>query len=209
MHPFKKTLTTLKKLYPGIEPALDYSNPFDLAIATILSAQCTDKRVNEVTQTLFKKYRRAEDYLNVATSELEQDIHSTGFYKNKTKNIRGFCKMLIQDFKGVVPQTMEELLMLPGVGRKTANVILTNGFGKIEGLCVDTHVTRLAQRLGLSKSKDAIKIEQDLMKLAPKKEWPHITHALIWHGRNVCLARTPRCELCPITAQCNYFKNPQ
>ena len=171
-------------------------------VATILSAQCTDERVNIVTADLFRKYRKPEDYLNVPETELQQDIRTTGFFRNKTRSIQGACKMLVEEFDGEVPKTMEDLLKLPGVARKTANVVLGVAFGIAAGIVVDTHVGRLSNRLGLTKQKDAVKIENDLLELVPKKDWIIFSHLLIFHGRRVCKARRPLCEECVVEKLC-------
>ena len=190
------------EVYPGAHCELDYRNPLQLLIATILSAQCTDKRVNMVTPALFKKYKTAADYAKAPQTELEKAIKSTGFFRNKTKSIRAATSTIAEKFGGRVPETMEELRELPGVGRKTANVVLGNAFGKNEGIVVDTHVTRLSQRLGLTKRKDAEKIERDLMKLVPREHWTNWSHWLIWHGRRRCFARKPDCSQCEIFRLC-------
>ena len=192
----------LKRAYPDAETALNYSNPFELLIATILSAQSTDVRVNIVTADLFRKYKKPEDYLKVPPSELEKDIHSTGFFRNKTKSIQGTAKMLTEEYGGEVPHTMDELLELPGVARKTANVVLGNAFGVKAGVVVDTHVTRLSHRLALSEEKTAEKIEQDLIPIVPKKDWVIFPHLMIYHGRKICKARNPLCEECTIEKLC-------
>ncbi|MEK6902713.1 MAG: endonuclease III [archaeon] len=193
----------LTKLYKEPKIGLEgWKNPVELAISTILSAQCTDVRVNMVAKELFKKYKKAEDYLRVKPEELEQDIRSTGFYKNKAKNIRGFCQKVISDFGGNVPDTMEELITLPGVGRKTANIILANAFGKNEGIAVDTHVFRVSQRLGLAAANNPVKVEQQLMEIVDKEDWATLTDYLIWHGRRVCVAQKPRCSACPLLKYC-------
>jgi endonuclease-3 len=196
----------LKKAYPGAHCALNHSNAFELLIATILSAQCTDQRVNIVTADLFRKYRGPEDYLKVSQFELEKDIHSTGFFRNKAKNIQATCRKIIDDFGGEVPQTMDELLTLPGVARKTANVVLGNAFGVASGVVVDTHVARLSQRLGLTKNENAEKIEKDLIELVPKKHWIMFSHWLIFHGRQICQARKPRCRECVLAEVCPSFE---
>jgi endonuclease-3 len=171
-------------------------------VATILSAQCTDERVNAVTKSLFKKYRRAEDYAKADLKELEREIRPTGFYRNKAKNIRACGKMLVEEFGSQVPKTMKEILELPGVARKTANVVLSNAYGIVEGIAVDTHVRRLAQRLGLTKNDDPVKIEQDLMNLVPRDKWMRFTDLLIFHGRRICTARKPKCEECVLNKLC-------
>lgn len=192
----------LKRAYPEAKCSLNHSNAFELLIATILSAQCTDQRVNIVTADLFRKYRKPEDYLNVAATELQQDVRTTGFFRNKTKSIQGACKMLVEEFGGEVPKTMEELLRLPGVARKTANVVLGVAFGIASGIVVDTHVSRLSQRLQPTKKKDAGKIEQDLMEIVPRKDWIEFSHLLIFHGRRVCKARRPLCDECVVEKLC-------
>lgn len=198
----EKILALLKKVYPHFTTALMHKNPFQLLIATILSAQCTDVRVNIVTKTLFKKYKTASDYANADIKKLEQDIRSTGFYHNKTKNIIGAAKMIVKKFNGKVPDSMEKLVQLPGVARKTANIVLSHGYGKIEGIAVDTHVRRLSFRLGLTKNEDPVKIEIDLMKITPKKDWPHLSDLLIAHGRAICVATKPRCPECVLGGLC-------
>jgi len=195
-------LPILKQTYPDAKCSLDHRNPLELLVATILSAQSTDERVNLVTKDLFKKYRTARDYANVSQEELQSDIHSTGFYRNKAKSLRGMAKSLIENYRGNVPDTMEALTSLPGVGRKTANVVLGNAFCQNIGIVVDTHVTRLSQRLGLTKHADAAKIEQDLMPLVPRNDWTLFSHLLIHHGRAICQARNPKCEQCPILEYC-------
>lgn len=192
----------LPEVYPGAHCELDYKNPLQLLIATILSAQCTDKRVNMVTPALFKKYPKAADYAKAAPTELETAIRSTGFFRNKTKSIRAATSTIAEKHNGKVPDTMEELRELPGVGRKTANVVLGNAFGKNEGIVVDTHVARLSQRLSLTKQKSPEKIERDLMKLVPRKHWTNWSHWLIWHGRRRCFARKPDCSQCEIFRLC-------
>src|SRR2546421_9572462 len=190
------------KVYPDAHTELTFKNPLELLIATILSAQCTDKRVNMVTPTLFKKYRTAKDYAAAPPVALENAIKSTGFFRNKTKSIRAATATIAKKFGGKVPDSMEELRELPGVGRKTANVVLGNAFGKNEGIVVDTHVMRLSQRLGLTKHKDPEKIEQDLMKLVPRERWAVWSHWLIWHGRRRCFARKPDCANCEVFHVC-------
>ncbi len=192
----------LRNEYPGVSVALWYTNPFELLIATILSAQCTDKQVNEVTKELFKKYRSPDDYISASQEEIEKEIYSTGFYRNKAKNIKKLCEILNNDFNGMVPDTMEELLTLPGVARKTANIVLSGGFGKLEGIAVDTHVKRLAYRLGLTTNTDPVKIERDLMKIVPKMEWADFSLLLIKHGRTICTARKPMCDRCVLNKIC-------
>ena len=197
-----KVLELLEKNYPNAEIALDYATPLQLLVATILSAQATDKQINMITPKLFKKYKTAGDYANADLEELEQYIKSSGFYHNKAKNIKNCCKTLVEKFHSKVPKTMNELIELPGVGRKTANIILANAFGIVEGVAVDTHVGRLAQRLGLSENKDPNKIEADLMKIIPKEQWIKITDLLIFHGRRVCTAKKPNCAGCVLNRIC-------
>lgn len=200
----------LKKTYPAAKIALNWDNPWNLFVAVVLSAQCTDVRVNIVTDRLFKKYKTPEDYLAVESEELENDIRSTGFYRNKAKNIRAAAKKLVDDFNGKVPNTMDQLLTLPGAGRKTANVILGNAFG-IPGITCDTHVIRLSRRLGLSEHSDPVKLEFDLMDIVPKTKlggWTMFSHYLIFHGRNICKARKPDCPNCPIARYCPAANNP-
>jgi endonuclease-3 len=198
----QQIIKLLKRAHPDAHCALNHSNAFELLIATILSAQCTDERVNIVTADLFRKYRKPEDYLKVPATELQQDVRTTGFFRNKTKSIHGACKMLTEEFGGRVPQTMAELLRLPGVARKTANVVLGVAYDIAAGIVVDTHVSRLSQRLSLTKKKDAGKIEQDLMELVPRKDWIIFSHLLIFHGRRVCKARRPLCEECVFENHC-------
>jgi endonuclease-3 len=192
----------LEKEHPDAKIALNYTNPLELLIATILSAQCTDKRVNIVTKTLFKKYKTPKDYASVDVKELEEDIKSTGFYRNKAKNIKKCCQLLIEKFNSQVPKTMDELLELPGVARKTANIVLSKAYGIIEGIAVDTHVRRLAKRLGLTENEDQDKIERDLMEITPRAQWAKITDLLIFHGRRVCSAKGPKCEICVLNKIC-------
>ena len=197
-----KIIELLEKEYPDAKTALNYTNPLELLVATVLSAQCTDKRVNAVTKSLFKKYKTAEDYANADLGELEGDVRSTGFYRNKAKNIKNSGRMLVEKFNSQVPETMNELLELPGVARKTANIVLSNAYGIIEGIAVDTHVRRLSKRLGLTENKNPDKIERDLMEIVPQAQWKRITDLLIFHGRNVCMARKPKCELCTLNKLC-------
>jgi endonuclease-3 len=198
----KQLLKVWPKVYPDAHTELDFKTPLQLLIATILSAQCTDKRVNMVTPALFKKYRTAKDYANAPPGELENAIKSTGFFNSKAKSIRGATSTIAGKFGGKVPKSMEELRELPGVGRKTANVVLGNAFGINEGIVVDTHVIRLSERLGLTKQKDPEKIEQDLMKLVPRDDWAVWSHWLIWHGRRRCFARKPDCANCEVFKLC-------
>ncbi len=192
----------LHRLYPDARCSLNFTNPLELLIATQLSAQCTDERVNIVTADLFKKYRSVEDYATVSQEELEQDIRPTGFYRNKAKNIRAACQRLITSYAGEVPRTMVDLLTLPGVARKTANVVLGNAFGIVEGFVVDTHIGRLARRFGWTTNEDPVKVEQDLMRLIPQQDWLDLSHMMIYHGRAICLARKPLCEQCTLAKLC-------
>lgn len=197
-----RILTLLKKKYPGFTTALLHKNTIQLLVATILSAQCTDKRVNIVTKTLFKKYKSAQDYAGADLKRFEQEIRSTGFYHNKAKNIIAAAKMVMDKFGGKVPDSMEKLIQLPGVARKTANIVLSHGYGKIEGIAVDTHVRRLSFRLALTKNQDPVKIEEDLMKITTRKEWPNLSDLLIAHGRAVCSAAKPKCLECVLGGLC-------
>lgn len=195
----------LKKEYPDAKIALKFENPIQLLVATILSAQCTDERVNEVTEKLFKKYKSAEDFVKVSLEELAEDIKSTGFYQQKAKYIQESCKIILEKYGGEVPRTMEELLELPGVARKTANIVLSNAYGIVEGIAVDTHVKRLSQRLGLVKSTQPEKIEKELMEIVPKEDWFIFPFLLQAHGRKVCIARKPKCELCVLQDLCDAY----
>jgi endonuclease-3 len=195
-------ISRLMRRYPEARCALDHQDPLQLLVATILSAQCTDARVNLVTRDLFAKYRSVPDYANANPAVFEQEIKSTGFFRNKTKSILGMAQALVERHDGRVPRTMAELTALPGVGRKTANVVLGTAFGINEGVVVDTHVSRIANRLKLTAQKDPVKIERDLMKLVPRKAWADFSHLLIHHGRQICDARKPKCEICPVNALC-------
>jgi endonuclease-3 len=192
----------LSEAYPQATVALNFSTPLEMLVATILSAQCTDERVNQVTASLFQKYRTCEDYLRVPEAELAADIKPTGFFNQKTRAIRGACQRIVEIYGGQVPDTMGDLLTLPGVARKTANIVLGNAFGKVEGIAVDTHVRRLAERLGFTTEKDPDKIERDLMRLVPRDRWFPFTYVLIEHGRRICTARNPKCEICPVNHLC-------
>jgi len=197
-----KVIELLEKQYPSAKTALNYTNPLEILVATMLSAQTTDVTVNAVTQKLFKKYRTPEDYANADIKELEQAIHSTGFYHNKARNLQKCCQLLVEKFHSQVPKTMEELLELSGVARKTANIVLYNAYGTTAGIAVDTHVTRLSARLGLTEQTDQNKIEKDLMKLTPKEKWMKLTDLLIFHGRQICTAKKPKCEVCVLNKIC-------
>lgn len=201
----KEIIKRLKKAYPGVEPGLDYQTPFQLLISTMLSAQCTDKRVNIVTKSLFKKYNKPEDYIKVSSSELEKDIFSTGFYRQKAKNIKSCCKQLLANYDGNVPEDFDELTSLQGVGRKTASVVAGNAFG-IPAIAVDTHVLRLSNLLGLIRSNNPGKIEKRLKELFFKKDWVNSSHWLATHGRLICIARRPKCEECFLADLCPGFR---
>lgn len=198
----KEIIKILKKEYPDAKIALRFKNTWQLLVATILSAQCTDVRVNKVTPVLFKKYKTVSDFAKASLKEFEKDIHSTGFYKNKAKGIIGSAKKILDEFNSKVPDTIEELTSLPGIGRKTANVILSSGFGIVVGIVIDTHVIRLSGRLGLTENKDPEKIEKDLMKIVPQEGWRVFSHLLILHGRKICVARRPLCAECRINKLC-------
>jgi endonuclease-3 len=198
----EEIIRILRENYPHSKTALKYKTPFQLLVATILSAQSTDKQVNKITPALFKKYRTVEDFANAKQEELEKYVYSTGFYKNKTKSIIAASKKIVEDFNGEVPDNMKDLITLPGVARKTANVVLSSAFKKVEGITVDVHVKRLSERLGLSKEKYPEKIERDLMNIIPKKGWLDISYLLIDHGRRICTARKPLCPQCPIRHLC-------
>jgi endonuclease III len=202
----KKIIEILSTAIPDPKIALTFSNPLELLIATVLSAQCTDVRVNQVTADLFKKHRSARDYAESDLAKLEEEIRPTGFYRNKAKAIQRCCQELVTRFGGDVPKNLEELVTLPGVGRKTANVVLGNAFG-MPGIVVDTHVRRVSRRIGLTKKDDPVKIEFDLMEIVPQEEWTHFSNLLIWHGRRTCVARKPLCGICPIRKWCDYGSN--
>ena len=197
-----KIIGLLEKECPNAKTVLNYANPLEILVATILSAQCTDKRVNIVTKSLFKKYRTVEDYADADLEELEWLVKSTGFYRNKAKNIKKSGQMIVEHYNSQVPRTMSELIELPGVARKTANIVLSNAYGIIAGIAVDTHVRRLSKRLGLTKNTNPNKIEKDLMESVPKSHWKLINNLLIFHGRNVCTARKPKCNICSLNKIC-------
>ncbi len=201
-HNFERIWTLLKEEYPEAKPSLNYSNPLELLVATVLSAQSTDVQINKVTEKLFEKYRTAEDYASANLRELENDLYSTGFYKTKAKNIKTAAQIIVEKYNGEVPKTMEELISLPGVGRKTANIVLARAFGIIEGIAVDTHVKRVSRRLGLTKNHDPEKIEKDLLSLARKEDLDSISMTLIYHGRKICQARKPKCPSCVVNKLC-------
>ena len=201
----KEIIRRLKEAYPEAKIALNFKNPLQLLVATILSAQCTDERVNKVTSELFEKYKTAKDFAETPLEELANDIRSTGFYQQKAKYIKEACKIIVEKYGGEVPRSMDELLELPGVARKTANIVLSNAYGIVEGIPVDTHVSRLSQRLGLVKSKDPVKIERELMEIVPKEEWFSFPYLLQAHGRAICTARKPKCEECFLKDLCDYY----
>lgn len=202
----KKFIEILEKTYPDATCSLDFKTPFQITVAVMLSAQCTDERVNKTTPALFERCKTIEDFANIDIHELEQIIHPCGFYKNKAKNIKECAKKVIENFNGEVPHTMEELLTLPGVGRKSANVILLEAFGIAEGIAVDTHAKRISNRIGLSSESDPEKIEQDLLKIFPKESLKNINHLFVWHGRNTCDSRKPHCDKCSVSQYCNFYK---
>lgn len=202
----KKFIEILEKTYPDATCSLDFKTPFQITVAVMLSAQCTDERVNKTTPALFERCKTIEDFANIDIHELEQIIHPCGFYKNKAKNIKECAKKVIENFNGEVPHTIEELLTLPGVGRKSANVILLEAFGIAEGIAVDTHAKRISNRIGLSSESDPEKIEQDLLKIFPKESLKDINHLLVWHGRNTCDSRKPHCDKCSVSQYCNFYK---
>lgn len=197
-----QVVAALAKAYPDAKCSLDFTSPLELLVATILSAQCTDERVNVVTKELFQKYRSAADYAAATPARLERDIQSTGFYRNKAKNIQACCRILADEHGGRVPEDLEALVQLPGIGRKTANVVLGTAFGIASGVVVDTHVARLSQRLGLTTEKDPVKIERDLTAEIPEKQWIAFSHRMIQHGRRICVARKPKCDQCPMEPFC-------
>ena len=204
-----KIVELLKKAYPEATCSLDFETPFQLVVAVMLSAQCTDERVNKTTPALFSRCKTIEDFANIDIEELEKIIHPCGFYKNKAKNIKLCSKQVLENFGGIVPHTMKELTSLAGVGRKSANVIMLEAFGIAEGIAVDTHAKRISNLTGLSNKKEPEKIEQDLIKIFPKDSLKDINHLLVFHGRNTCVARHPKCDICPINNFCKYYKNLQ
>lgn len=201
-----KIIETLKKTYPEATCSLDFTSPFEMGIAVMLSAQCTDERVNKTTPALFSKYKKPEDYLNATLEDIEEIIKPCGFYKNKAKNLLGYVKKVVDQYNGVLPQTMEELITLPGIGRKSANVIMLEAFNNPQGIAIDTHAKRIANRVGFSNEKEPSKIEQDLIKLLPKEYFKDVNHLLVWHGRKTCDARKPNCENCTIKEYCKHYK---
>lgn len=200
-------INILKDTYPDAQCSLDFKTPFQMVVAVMLSAQCTDERVNKTTPELFNRCKTIEDFANIDISELERIIHPCGFYKNKAKNIKLCASQVLNNFNGIVPHTMEELTSLAGVGRKSANVIMLEVFGIAQGIAVDTHAKRISNLVGLSDEKDPLKIEQDLLKIFSKNDIKDINHLFVWHGRNTCIARHPKCDICPIKDFCKYYKN--
>ena len=198
----EKILEALQQKYPDAPLALRHNNAFELLVAVILSAQCTDERVNQVTEQLFKRYKSPDDYLKIPREQLEEEIKSTGFYRNKAKSLQACCRMLVEQFGGEVPKEIDQMVKLPGVGRKTAAMVLGNAYGLQQGIAVDTHVSRVVQRVQLSEAKTAEKIEQDLMGLVPREKWTWFSNAVILHGRQTCIARKPKCNVCPIENWC-------
>ncbi len=203
----KELVEILRKTYPDAKCSLDFETPFEMLIAVMLSAQCTDERVNKTTPNIFKKYNTPKDFADIDIKELEGLMHPCGFYKNKAKNIKECSKMICEKFNGEVPRTMEELMSLPGVGRKSANVVMLEAFGEAKGIAVDTHCKRIANKLGLSKETEPEKIEQDLLRIFDKEDYKDINHLFIWHGRNTCIARNPKCEECVLKEICVSYKN--
>jgi len=201
-----KIIEILKETYPDAKCSLDFNTPFQMMVAVVLSAQCTDARVNQVTPEIFKKYPEPIDFANMELSLLEELIHSCGFYKNKAKNIKAAATKIVNEYNGQLPNTMEELVNLPGVGRKSANVIMLEAFNAPQGIAVDTHAKRISNRLGLSNAGNPVQIEKDLIKKFPKKYFYDVNHLLVWHGRNLCKAQNPNCEKCPLQTYCKYFK---
>ena len=204
-----KIVEILKEYYPDAKCSLNFKTPFELVVATILSAQCTDERVNKTTPFIFSKYSTPKDFANIDILELENLIHPCGFYKNKAKNIKACAEKILTDFNGEVPKSAEELISLPGVGRKTANVVMLEAFGIAQGIAVDTHAKRISNLVGLSSENDPLKIEKDLLKIFPKNYLKDINHLLVWHGRKTCIARKPKCVICPINKYCNNFSKHQ
>lgn len=196
----------LKKAYPDATCSLDFKTPFQMVIAVMLSAQCTDERVNKTTPALFERCKTIQDFANIDIKELENIIHPCGFYKNKAKNIKLCAKQVLENFNGIVPNNMEDLQSLAGVGRKSANVVMLEAFGVANGIAVDTHAKRISNLVGLSKESDPSKIEQDLLKIFPKDSLKDINHLFVWHGRNTCIARSPKCDVCPVNTYCKYYK---
>ena len=201
-----KIIELLKEKYPDATCSLDFSSPFELGIAVMLSAQCTDERVNKTTPSIFEKYNTPQDFIDMDINTLETLIHPCGFFKNKAKNIKAYSKMLLEEYDGKLPENMEDLVTLPGIGRKSSNVIMLEAFKKPVGIAVDTHAKRISNRLGLSSNSDPCKIEQDLLKIIPTKYFKDVNHLFVWHGRNTCIARNPKCDICPVSMYCDFYK---
>ncbi len=201
----KRIVENLKNKYPDATCSLDFKTPFEMVVAVMLSAQCTDERVNKTTPSIFSKYSTPEDFANIDIKELEELIHPCGFYKNKAKNIKACAEMIVEKFNGQVPKSMEELVTLPGVGRKSANVVMLEAFGEAKGIAVDTHCKRISNKMGLSKETEPEKIEQDLLKFFNKEDYKDINHLLVWHGRKICIARKPNCIDCPVKEYCDEY----
>ncbi len=202
-----KIIEILKSTYPDATCSLDFNTPFELGIAVMLSAQCTDERVNKTTPEIFEKYNTPQDFIDMDIKTLEDLIHPCGFYKTKAKNIKAYSKKILENYNGNLPKNMDELISLPGIGRKSANVIMLEAFNNPIGIAVDTHAKRISNRLGLSSNSDPSKIEQDLLKIIPDKYYKDVNHLLVWHGRNICNARNPKCNECPVSKYCNYYLN--
>lgn len=202
----KRIVENLKKRYPDATCSLDFKTPFEMVVAVMLSAQCTDERVNKTTPSIFAKYSTPEDFANIDIKELEDLIHPCGFYKNKAKNIKACARTIVEKFNGQVPKSMEELVSLPGVGRKSANVVMLEAFGEAKGIAVDTHCKRISNKMGLSKETEPEKIEQDLLRFFDKEDYKDINHLLVWHGRKTCIARKPNCIECPVKEDCDEYK---
>lgn len=203
----KKIIEILNKTYPDAKCSLDFKTPFQMLVSVVLSAQCTDERVNKTTPAIFAKYSTPEDFVNIDIKLLEELFHPCGFYKTKAKNIKATSQILVDKYNGIVPNTMEDLMSLPGVGRKSANVIMLEAFSLPQGIAVDTHCKRISNRIGFSKEKEPEKIEQDLLKLIPKKYYKDVNHIFIWHGRNICSSQKPKCAKCPLQKYCDHFTN--
>lgn len=202
-------INILKETYPDATCSLDFKTPFELGVAVMLSAQCTDERVNKTTPNIFEKYNTPEDFNKILQDELEKIIHPCGFYKTKAKNLKAYAKKIVEEYNGVLPNDMESLIKLPGIGRKSANVIMLEAFNNPVGIAVDTHAKRISNRLGLSKQKEPSKIEQDLLKQIPKEYYKDVNHLLVWHGRKTCVAQKPKCDKCPLKAYCEAYINGQ
>ena len=196
----------LKATYPDATCSLDFNSAFELGIAVMLSAQCTDERVNKTTPAIFEKYNTPQDFIGIDINILEELIHPCGFYKTKAKNIKAYAKKILDEYNGNLPENMEDLITLPGIGRKSANVIMLEAFNNPQGIAVDTHAKRISNRLGLSYESDPLKIEQDLLKIIPKEHYKDVNHLLVWHGRNICNARNPKCDMCPVKKYCRFYK---